>query len=187
MLQLTKRVFRAARDALETLGQVPDRLEREELARLVVPIDNVIGDLAPPPSSRRFEAIDVSVAAVAARFSTIILVSPYGFWIEQCTTLTPVSTLFGALSAAPSLAGSTAAVTITRAWEGERIPADWLSVTGGDAAAATTLMRQQVSANSAWVTHQRRLWVAPGVFFVLQSAANAATDATLRIAVARDA
>jgi len=183
MLTLTRRVYRAARNAIETLGQTPDRLDREELARLVVPIDNAIGDLAPAPQ-RGFEIIECQVTGVAVRFSHIQMTSPFGFWIERMQQLAiETPTIWGCYAAAPSLAGSTAVVTIVRPWAGEPIAASDLVITGGDTAAAITpALAWTASTTSQLLTSQRRFWVSPGATFVVGSNA-AATALRFQLAV----
>jgi hypothetical protein len=188
MLTLTKRVYRAARSAIETLGQTPDRLDREDLARLVVPIDNAIGDLAPAPQ-RGFEVMEVSVTAVVARFSQIQLASPFGFWAERIQQLAvELPNAWAVVTPPPSLAGSTAGVTVVRPWAGEPISASDLLVTGGDTAAALTpALSWSATVTTQLLVGQRRLWISPGCALVIaQTGANSPVRAQLAVAVSRE-
>jgi hypothetical protein len=188
VLTLTKRVYRAARNAMETLGATPDRLEREDLAQLSIGVDNAIGDLAPAPQ-RGYELIEVQVTAIAARFSQIQISSPFGFWIDRLQQLVVnPPNLIACLVPAPSLAGSTAVVTVLRPWQGEPIAAADLSLTGGDAAVAPAPATTWAGAvNNQLLLAQRRIWIAPGATLVIgQDTANVAVRALVGIQVSRE-
>jgi len=158
LIPLDRAPFRGARNALETLGQTGDRLERDALARLTVQVAD-LGHWSASPDGQPTEMSEVFCTGTAARFPAAYFVAPKGFWWRNArptavnVTTNPVGLLF--TSSPPAVANGFSATRSS--------PSGVLSavvITGGDTA-ATQAPSYVVVSIAPIVTDWH--WVAPGI------------------------
>jgi len=153
LIDLSKQPFREAREAIETIGaDAPDRLAREELARLTIGVADYSLLVPGPPAFEEF--VEWNGAAVALRFAQFQASSSVGFWLVHMIN---VDSAIVVNFAPDALAASG---TVTRVPVGTQPPR--MLYTTGDAAAAPAGYGLTSSSTVAQLVQAKPLWVPPG-------------------------
>jgi len=166
LIDLSKQPFREAREAIETIGaDAPDRLAREELARLTIGVADYSLLVPGPPAFEEF--VEGNGALVALRYGQLQVSSSVGFWLLH---LISVDSQIVVNFAPDALAASG---TVTRVPVGTLPPR--MLYTSGDAAALPTGYGVQVSSTVPQLVQAGPLWVPPGRVLSITNATVADT------------